>query len=190
MTKLEENDKYVKVSDYFNNPNDSRWKRFKRWASKSMEKLPNFVQDLTGIDLNDPLKSLKEKFGGNKEKSKIPESDSKIVGGFIPSSNALIGGLVGLSALSTLAFFSPAAFLVVVPLIIGVVKVNSLISSDEEKEGTIHNPIKSGGKDYTRHGTKTITCNDEVTVNNSNHAGRIKDERSNREVTKGKGVGF
>ncbi|WP_339045348.1 hypothetical protein [Candidatus Mesenet endosymbiont of Agriotes lineatus] len=189
MTKLEENNKYVKVSDCFNNPNDSRWKKFKRWASESMEKLPGFVQDVTGIDLNDPLKSLKEKFGGNKEKSKIPESDSKIVGNFVPSSNMLIGGLVGLSTLSMLAFFSPAVFLLVVPSIIGVVKIKGLISSDEGKEGTIHNPIRSGSKDYTQPGTKTITCNDEMITNNPNHASKIKGERNKGNVTSIRGRG-
>ncbi|XGA08780.1 MAG: hypothetical protein U0X86_001095 [Wolbachia endosymbiont of Xenopsylla cheopis] len=172
-----------RVSDYFNNPNDSRWKRFKRWASESMEKLPGFVQDVTGIDLNDPLKSLKEKFGGNKEKSKIPESDSKTVGNFVPSANMLIGGLVGLSALSTLAFFSPVVFLLVIPSIIGVVKIKGLISSDEEKEGTIHNSIKSGSKDHTQSRTKTITHDNEMITDNPSYVNNLKSERSEREVT-------
>lgn len=185
MTKSD--DKYIKVSDYFGDPDNSRWKRFKGWISKSVEKLPDFVQDVTGIDLNDPLKSLKEKFGGNKKKSKVPENDSKAVGNFVPSSSMLIGGLFTLSALSTLAFFSPAVFLSVVLPIVGIVKVNNLISSDKEKEGTIHNPIRSRSEDYTKPETKTITYNDEIT-NNSNYADRIKNERSKREVTDGKGL--
>ncbi|WP_339047129.1 hypothetical protein [Candidatus Mesenet endosymbiont of Phosphuga atrata] len=169
-----------KVSDYFNNPNDSRWKRFKRWASESMEKLPGFVQDVTGIDLNDPLKSLKEKFGSNKEKSKIPESDSKTVGNFVPSANMLIGALAILTLASGFTFVSVAVLIPIVSAIIIGTKVNNLISSDEGKEGTIHNPIKRGSKDYTQLGTKTITCNDNITTS---HVGRVENERNEKGAT-------
>ncbi|GHM57982.1 MAG: hypothetical protein sL5_01040 [Candidatus Mesenet longicola] len=169
-----------KVSDYFNNPNDSRWTRFKRWVSESMEKLPDLVQGAIEIDLNDRIKSLKEKFGGNKEKSKIPESNSKTVGNFVPSSTLLIGVLGVLTLTSGLAFVSAATLVLVGSAIVIGTKTNNLISSDKEKEGTIHNPIKSGSKDHTQSRTKAITCNDKIITN---HVGRVENERNQKEAT-------
>ncbi len=163
--------KRIEVNNYFNNPNEGFKQKLKRGFVKSIEKLSGFMQEITGIDPANPLESLKKKFGGDdKQKDKSPISDSKAIDDFIPSPVACYGALFAFGVMgfgSFAAAFAPAAI-----LIIAAIKVKGVISSDEGKEGTIHNPIKTINNDYTELGTKVIT-----------HANKLNNER-NKSVSK------
>ena len=110
----------------------------------SLQSLRNFTEDMTGIDMLNPISSIKKKLGINKPegtKQPLGSMDEKVINIITSPYNcsyfvlgALTFGLGGLAG-PLLPF-----------LIITTVgkSLYSMVTEDKDKEGTIHNPFQEG----------------------------------------------
>ncbi|AHX03864.1 hypothetical protein ECHHL_0717 [Ehrlichia chaffeensis str. Heartland] len=109
----------------------------------SLQSIREFINDTTGIDISNPLSSIKKKLGGKKEDIKQPlESlDEKLIN-VITSPYSVTYFILGTLTLGLGGFAGP---LLPILLIVTVGKsLHGMLTEDKEKEGTIHSPFQEG----------------------------------------------
>ncbi|AHC39092.1 hypothetical protein [Ehrlichia muris] len=110
----------------------------------SLESIRNFAEDLTGIDILNPMSSIKKKLGLNKPadtKQPLGSMDEKLVNA-VMSPHSCYYFILG-----TLTFGLGGLAGPLLPLLIITTVGKSLygmVTEDKGKEGTIHNPFQEG----------------------------------------------
>ena len=110
----------------------------------SLESIRNFAEDLTGIDILNPMSSIKKKLGLNKPadtKQPLGSMDEKLVNVIISPYSCYY------FILGTLTFGLGGLAGPLLPLLIITTVGKSLygmVTEDKGKEGTIHNPFQEG----------------------------------------------
>ncbi|RZB12284.1 hypothetical protein DRF75_04935 [Ehrlichia minasensis] len=109
----------------------------------SMEQVRETAEEMTGIDIANPIESLKKKFGADKPEGKqhIASMDEKLIQVLINPFNSYYF-VLGALAVGLEGFIPP---LIPILLIATAGKsLFSLVTEDKDKEGTVHSPFQEG----------------------------------------------
>ncbi|AAZ68318.1 hypothetical protein [Ehrlichia canis] len=109
----------------------------------SMEKVREKAEELTGIDIANPIASLRKKFGADKPEGKqhMVSMDEKLVQTVINPFNSYYF-ILGALAIGLEGFIPP-----LVPILLIAItgkSLFSLVTEDKDKEGSVHSPFQEG----------------------------------------------
>ncbi|AHX04747.1 hypothetical protein [Ehrlichia japonica] len=110
----------------------------------SLQSLRNFAEDATGIDILNPMSSIKKKLGINKSegtKQPLGSMDEKLVD-VITSHYSCYYFILGALTFGLGGFAGPLLPLLVITTV--GKSLYSMVTEDKGKEGTIHNPFQEG----------------------------------------------